>query len=328
MNILILGGTVFVGRHLAEEALRRGHRVTLFNRGKQNPDLFPALERLRGDRDGDLRALENHRWDAVLDTSGYVPRQVRASARLLADRVTHYTFISTLAVYPDLGAPDLDETAPVATLSDPSTEEVNSITYGALKALCERTLEEALPNRTLVIRPGYVIGPHDPTDRFTWWIHRIARGGEVLAPGRPHRRVQVIDVRDLADWLLRMVEHQRTGIYNTVGPASPLTMQQFLETCKTVGESDACFTWAGEEFLLAQEVLPSSEMPLWSPGKDDTANCTRAIADGLTFRPLVETIRDTLAWVRTLPPERRWSRGLKPEREAKLLAQWRSTFES
>ena len=189
MNLLILGGTVFLGRHLVEAALARGHAVTLFNRGQHNPDLFPEVERLRGDRDGDLQALEGRRWDAVVDTCGYVPRVVRASAEMLAPNVDHYTFISSISVYADTSKPGIDEQAPVGTLDDPTTEEVTGESYGPLKALCEQAAEAAMPGRVLNIRPGLIVGPHDPTDRFTYWVRRVAEGGEVLAPGNPHAPV-------------------------------------------------------------------------------------------------------------------------------------------
>ncbi len=206
MKLLVLGGTVFLGRHLVEAATARGHSVTLFNRGQHNPELYPEVEKLRGDRDSDLSALQGRRWDAVIDTCGYLPRAVRASAELLADAVDHYTFISSISVYADFHTPAMDESAPVGTLADETVEEVTGETYGPLKALCEQAAERALPGRVLNIRPGLIVGPHDPTDRFTYWPVRVARGGEVLAPGRPHVPVQVIDGRDLAEWTVRMVE--------------------------------------------------------------------------------------------------------------------------
>ncbi|HZO86929.1 MAG TPA: NAD-dependent epimerase/dehydratase family protein [Chthonomonadaceae bacterium] len=324
MNLLILGGTVFVGRHLVEAALARGHTVTLFNRSQHNPELFPEVEKLRGDRDGDLGALQGRHWDAVLDTCGYVPRIVRASAELLADAVPHYTFISSISVYKDLSIPGMDENAPVGTLEDETTEEITAETYGPLKVLCEQAAEEAMPGRVLTIRPGLIVGPHDPTDRFTYWPHRVAQGGEVLAPGRPEQTVQFIDARDLAEWNIRLIEAGQTGVYNATGPDYPLTMGRLLDECKAVGGSDARFTWASQEFLQQEGVQPWTELPLWVPEEPDMAgfnavNCDKAIAAGLTFRPLSDTIRDTLAWDATRPADREWRAGLKPERERELL---------
>lgn len=331
MKLLFLGGTVFLGRHLVEVAIARGHTITLFNRGQHNADLFPAqrVEKLRGNRDGDLDALSGRTWDAVIDTCGYVPRIVEASAEFLADSTEHYTFISTISVFPDNIPPNSDETAPVIKLPDESVEQVTGETYGGLKALCEQVVERTLPGRALVIRPGLIVGLNDPTDRFTYWPHRIARGGEVLAPGNPSSRTQFIDVRDLATWTIRMVEAKRTGVFNATGPAHPLTMQQTLDECMRVSQSNARLTWVDEQFLLDAGVGAWIEMPLWVPEKDNSTgmmqiNCAKAIRDGLTFRPLSETIRDTLAWDATRSPETEWRAGMKPEREAELLAKWRT----
>ncbi len=327
MKLLILGGTIFVGRHLVDAALARGHEVTLFNRGQHNPDLYPDVEKLRGDRKDDLRALRGRRWDAVIDTCGYVPRVVRASAELLADAVGHYTFISSISVYADLSVPGLDEGGAVGTLADETVEEVTGETYGPLKVLCEWAAERALPGRVLTIRPGLIVGPHDPTDRFTYWPHRVARGGEVLAPGSPEARVQFIDARDLAQWSVRVVESGHTGVYNATGPDYPLTMGRLLAECEAVSGRDAGFTWVDEGFLLEREVAPWSDLPLWIPAKKETAgfaavDCGKAIAAGLTFRPLSDTVRDTLAWDAARPADREWRAGLRPERESELLGAW------
>jgi 2'-hydroxyisoflavone reductase len=328
MKLLILGGTVFLGRHLVEAALERGHEVTLFNRGQHNPELFPEVEKLRGDRGGDLSALRGRRWDAVVDTSGYIPRAVQQSARMLANAVEHYTFISTISVYAKLDAPGLDENTPVAMLDDPHVEEVTGETYGALKALCEQAAEEAMPGRVLVLRPGLIVGPHDPTDRFSYWVQRVARGGEVLAPGQPERQIQVIDARDLAEWNLRMVEAQQTGVFNATGPDGVLAIGGFLDTCKAVTHSDAQFTWADEAFLLEQGVAPWQELPLWMPSSEEDmrsvlqVSIARATAAGLRFRPLADTIRDTYAWLAQRPADHEWRSGLAPAREADVLAAW------
>ncbi len=330
MKLLILGGTVFLGRHIVEVALARGHTVTLFNRGQRNPDLFPELEKLRGDRlapDG-LAALKGRWWDAVIDPSGYVPRAVRASVELLAEAVEHYTFISSLSVYADSRQLGIAETYPVGTLADPTVEQVTGETYGPLKALCEQAAETALPGRVLTVRAGLIVGPNDPTDRFTYWPARVARGGEVLAPVRPDYRVQFVDVRDLAGWIVRAVEARTAGVFNATGPDGVGTLGEVLETSRLVSGSGARFTWVGEPFLLEQKVGPWMELPLWIPDSDPDAagfsafDCGRALEAGLAFRPLVETVRDTLAWAATRPADHAWRAGLPPEREAELLRLW------
>ena len=330
MKLLILGGTVFLGRHLVEAALARGHEVTLFNRGQHNPELFPEVEKLRGDRNGDLAALVGRRWDAVIDTSGYVPRVVRASAELLAEAVEHYTFISTISVYSDFNHPTMDESAPVGRLDDPSVEQVTGETYGPLKVLCEEAAEAALPGRVLNIRPGLIVGPHDPSDRFTYWPVRVARGGDVLAPARPDRQVQIIDARDLAEWNIRMTESRRTGVFNATGPDYRLTMGAVLDACKTVSGSDARFVWVDGQFLLDAGVRPWIELPLWIPQREDESgsllavNCDRAFAAGLTFRPVAATTRDTLEWAATRPPDYEWRAGLPADREQEVLEAWKA----
>jgi 2'-hydroxyisoflavone reductase len=324
MDLLILGGTRFLGRHLVEAALRDDHRVTLFNRGLSGPDLFPEVETITGDRDGDLSALQGRRWDAVIDTCGYVPRVVRASAGLLADAADHYTFVSSISVYPDDIGPGADEDAPVQELEDHTVEEVTGETYGGLKALCERAAEEKMPSRVLNVRPGLISGPHDPTDRFTYWPHRVAAGGEVLAPDRPERQVQFIDVRDLAGWMIKMSAEQQTGTYNATGPAYELRMGKLLEECEAVG-GEAQVIWVSEEFLEETGVEPFTEMPLWVPREYAgmlEVDCGRAIAAGLTFRPVSQTIRDVLEWD-SKRGEPDLGAGLKPERERELLSAWR-----
>jgi nucleoside-diphosphate-sugar epimerase len=331
MKILVLGGTIFLGRHLVEAALARGHGVTLFNRGQHNPDLFPDVEKLRGDRTGDLDALRGRKWDAVVDTCGYVPRVVRASAQRLAEAVGHYTFISSISVYPSLPTPGMDESAPTGTLADESIEEVTGETYGPLKALCEQAAEAAMPGQVLNVRAGLLVSPSDPSDRFTYWPHRIAQGGDVLAPGTPVGRAQFIDARDLAEWIVRMAESGGTGVYNATGPGEPLTMGQLLDDCRAVSGSDATLIWVDEEFLLTAGAAPWSELPLWVPAREadmagfSAVSCAKAIAAGLTFRPLADTIRDTLAWDATRPAVPELRAGLKPEREAELLAAWRTS---
>lgn len=326
MRLLILGGTIFLGRHLTDIALNRGYDVTHFNRGQHNPDLFSQVTALRGDRDGDLSALEGRQWDAVIDTCGYVPRLVRTSAELLADAVEHYTFISTMSVYADPSIPNQDESAPVGTLDDETVEEITGKTYGPLKALCEQAAEESMPGRVLNLRPGLIVGPHDPTDRFTYWPWRVALGGEVLAPGAPDSRVQFIDVRDLAGWTLDMIAERRTGVFNVTGPDYPLRMERVLQACKNVTSSNADFTWVTDEFLQEHRVEPYSEMPLWVPEAEYAGfsrfRVGRARSAGLAFRPLPVTIRDTYEWAQTRPEDHQWRAGLPREREQELLDAW------
>jgi len=316
VRLLVLGGTVFLGRHLVDAALARGHEVTLFNRGQTNSELFPDVERLRGDRDGDLSALERGSWDAVVDTSGYVPRVVRASAELLADRVEHYTFVSSVSAYGDFSRVGLSEDDAVEPLAEESEDVAEH--YGPLKALCEQAVESVFPGRSLVVRPGIIVGPHDPTDRFTYWPVRSARGGEVLAPGDPNRQVQVIDCRDLAAWMVRLVEDRVTGTLNATGPGQPLTMEGMLAAC---GAEE--LTWVSDEFLLEREVGPWMELPLWVSGPEWagllSVDISRAVAAGLSFRPIEETARDTLAWASSRELTKA---GLAPERESELLREW------
>ena len=334
MRLLMLGGTAFLGRHLVEDALARGHEVTLFNRGQRNPDLFPQVEHLRGDRDGGLDALAGRRWDVAIDTSGYFPRLVRASAELLASAVEHYTIVSSISVYANFSRIGITEDEPVGTLADESVEEVTGETYGPLKALCERAAEAAMPGRVLVVRPGLIVGPYDPTDRFTYWPHRIAQGGEVLVPEPPDRSMQIIDARDLAAWMLTMAQQRQTGVYHATGPAGTLTMREIFDTCKAETASDAAFTWVAEPFLEEQKVGPWIELPLWIPGSDaDMAgfkrvNCQKALAAGLTFRTLAATVRDTFAWDASRPADTERKAGLTREREAELLAAWHSRAEA
>ncbi len=329
MRLLILGGTVFLGRHLVECALARGHSVTLFNRGRTNPNLFEGREgvtTILGDRDGGLTALGLDPWDAVIDTSGYLPRIVGASAAYLASRVKHYTFISSISVYANFHPPGPQEGSPLALLADERTETVDGETYGGLKALCERAVESALPGRGLVLRPGLIVGPDDPTDRFSYWPLRLARGGEVLAPGRPDAPVQVIDVRDLCDWTVRLVEARAVGVFNVTGPAEPLTLGGLLETCREVGGADSRLEWVDEPFLVEQGVTPFTELPCWVPTSSEgihQAGIGRALEAGLRLRPLAETAADTLAWRGPLLEARPLRAGLDSERESELLAAWR-----
>lgn len=334
MKLLILGGTKFLGRHLVDGAVARRHEITLFNRGQSNPNLFPQLETLVGDRDGDLSALKGRRWDAVIDTSGRVPRLVKASASLLANAVEHYTFLSSVSVYADRSVHGMDENGAVAELSDENSEDVVA-DYAALKARCEMEVTNALRGRALNVRAGLLVGPYDDTGRFAYWPRRISQGGEVLAPGKPDRPVQFINARDLADWIIKMVENRIAGTYNATGPSDTLTMGEFLETCRLVTGSDARFTWIDDAFLLDHQVIAFTELPLWlRTGREGmlAVNLEKALAAGITFRRLVETIKETLAWDADRPADtdeysqRLYSvhdkAGLTREREAALLAEW------
>jgi len=326
MNILILGGTKFLGRHLVNSALARGHQVTLFNRGKTDPNLFPHLETFLGDREHDIEKLAGRVWDAVIDVAGYLPRIVGVSAVGLERGVGRYVFISSISVYPDsdLHKIGIDESDPVGKLKDESIEEITGETYGPLKALCEKTVLDLYGERGLVVRPGLIVGPNDPTDRFTYWPVRIARGGDVLAPEKPEVPVQIIDVRDLSDFTIKLIEENASGIYNATGPDYELTFGTMLETCRQVSGSDANIRWASVEFLKQNEVAEWSDMPVWVPDNEDNAGFSRvdvskAIKAGLKFRPLEDTVHDTLAWAKTRPADHKWRAGLKPEREQELL---------
>lgn len=326
MNLLILGGTKFLGRYLVDSAIARGHAVTLFNRGKTNPGLFPELETILGDREHDLDKLAGRAWDAVIDVAGYLPRIVRLSASGLERAVGRYVFISSISVYPDsaLKKIGIDESDPVGKLEDETVEEITGETYGPLKALCEKTVLDLYGVRGLVVRPGLIVGPNDPTDRFTYWPVRVARGGEVLAPEKPEVPVQIVDVRDLSDFIIKLIEEQAPGIYNATGPDYELTFGAMLETCKRVSGSDASFRWASVEFLNQNKVEAWSDMPVWIPDNEENAgfsriNVSKAVNAGLTFRPLEETVRDTIDWANTRPPDHEWRAGLKPEREQELL---------
>jgi len=299
--------------------------MTLFNRGKTHPGLFPDLEKLHGDRKSDMTALEGRKWDAVIDTSAYIPADVTRSATLLAPNVHQYLLISTVSVYAKLDKPGLDETAPLATTTEPGAEKVTNENYGALKALCEKAAEKAAPGKVTVVRPGLIVGPGDATDRFTYWPVRVARGGRVAAPGRPSRAVQFIDVRDLAEWIVKLARTDTAGAFNATGPREPLTMERLLHTCREVAGSDARFEWIDDATLARKGVAPWKEMPLFVPESEPHAEAfmavpiARALATGLRFRPLATTIADTLAWARTRPADHVWKAGLDREREEKLV---------
>lgn len=316
MKLLVLGGTVFLGRHVVAQALEAGHEVTLLHRGRRGAGLFPAARALIGDRDGDLSALDGLDFDAVIDCSGYTDVQLARSTAALA-AVPRYLFVSSISVvaaFPPGQAYDED-----APLLDGDSG------YGEQKARAEATLLAARPGRATLVRPGLIVGPHDPTGRFTHWPLRVALGGEMLAPGRPERPVQFIDVRDLAAWCLQVVEQGVTGTFNAIGNGMP--MQALLACCRSVSGSDARFTWIDDRRLVDAKVEPWSELPLWIP-EDDPAfggmllgSNARARAAGLRARPLADTVRDTLAWAQS--PDGQSARSphaMTAQREAELLA--------
>ena len=322
MRLLVLGGTKFLGRAAVEAALARGDEVTLFNRGETNPELFPELEKLRGDRDGDLSALEGREWDAVIDPSGYVPRVVRASAELLRGSVGHYVFVSSGSVYAEPYVAGYDESAPTVELADPESEDVLA-DYGALKAACERVVREVFPDASTNVRAGLIVGPHDSSGRFPYWPLRLSLGGPVLAPAPPDQLVQFVDVRDLGAWLVEACAKGVSGTFNATG--EPVRLDTVLAAC-----GDGELVWVDEQFLLDQGVQPWMELPLWVPREAAAflqMNIAAAVAAGLRFRPLEETARDTLAWARETRAElvtqtTYGHAGLDPAREAELLVLW------
>src|SRR5947208_8131783 len=331
MRILILGGTGFTGPYQVRYALSRGHKVTTFNRGKTHPGELPnEVEQLIGDRNGQLDALKGRKWDVTIDNPTHVPAWVRDAAQVLNGNVQRYVFISTISVYADTSK-GVDETAPLAKYegADPYKETLEAMkasgykTYGPLKALSEQETEKWFPGKSLIIRPGLIVGSRDESDRFTYWPVRIDRGGEVLAPGNPSDPVQFIDGRDLAEWTIRMAETREVGIYNATGPAKELGIGGMLDGIKTAMNSNASFAWADGEFLKQQKVEAWSDIPVWAGDElgMPRTNIGRAPAEGLTFRPLGDTARDTLPWLKPQQPERQaqMRAGLTPEREAEVL---------
>lgn len=325
MKILVIGGTRFVGRHFVDAALANGHEITLFNRGQSNADLYPNVENLTGDRtnDGDLAIFEGRKWDVVVDTCGYVPRIVRLSAEKLANAVDRYLFISTISVYQPMPQPNMDEDAPLQTLQDPTVEEITGETYGGLKVLCEQVVDEIFPGRALHVRPGMIVGPHDPTDRYTYWAVRATQGGEILVPGKPERPVQMIDGRDLGAFMLHLIEQGTTGYFNATGANQPFTWREWQRIFAEVAGTQPTYTYITDEWLEEQGIN-GGDLPFWVG--EEYANLfavsvERAVRAGLTFRSALDTARDTVAW-RDVPDVTSLKVGLKPEREAELLSLW------
>jgi 2'-hydroxyisoflavone reductase len=336
MRILILGGTRFIGLHMTALARERGHQLTFFNRGKTHTDRYPEIERIKGDRNGEIDGLKGREWDAVIDNSGYVPRHVKLSAELLAPQVKQYVFTSSISVYPDFSAPR-DESSAVGKLADETVEKVDGETYGPLKALCEQTAQRAMPGRTCVIRPGLIVGPDDNTDRFTYWPARAARGGEFIAPGSPKDPFQVIDARDLAAFVINAVENNHVGVYNLVSNVNGFRFGELTDACIAAANKQAApkdkprAVYLPAEFLEEQKVEPWSEMPVWLPAKGDEAafagtSNKAAMAKGLKITPLRKTVNDTMAWHLARPAEERdkLKAGIAPDKETTVLAAWKA----
>ncbi len=323
MKILLIGGTVFVGRHLAAELLEQGHELTLFNRGKTRPGLFPAAREVFGDRDGDLDLFKDEEFDWVIDTCGYLPRVVGDSARFFKDRAKHYLFVSTVSVYPTTETPGIDENGAVAVIEDPETEVVDARSYGALKALCEQHVLEEFGDRALIPRPGIVMGPEDPTDRFTKWVCRIAQGTEFLAPEDRDQPVELIDARDLGKWMALQVGNGNCGTFNTAGAMGSLTMGDLLETCVEAIPGAGQPRWMGVDALKEEGLTGPAELPFWLPDPATwglfQVTSAKAAACGLQYRPLCETVKDTLAWAQQRPDDYKWLTGLTAEREREIL---------
>lgn len=342
-KILILGGTAFVGPAVVRTALAKGHEITLFNRGRTNPKLFPEVEKLQGQRRRprpgrpadrpdpaqDLKALVGRKWDAVVDTSGYFTGEVEDVCKVLAGNVGQYVYISSLSVYSDLEKNDkaVDEQSPLCDLADKYVQDFGAAfaNYGGLKRYCEEAAAAAFPGKATLVRPGYIVGPEDPTDRFSAWPARIVRGGECLAPGAQDNDLQFVDVRDLGEWIVHLIEQEITGPLNAVGFDGAISVAEFLHTAKGTLNHKCSFTWVSDEFLEANKVSPWEEMTCWTPkAKNGHSSNQRAIAAGAKFRPIAETIRDTAAWLQNgRDPKAPWRAGMKPEREAELLAAWR-----
>jgi 2'-hydroxyisoflavone reductase len=342
LRILILGGTGFIGPHMVHEALRRGHEISLFNRGRTNRALFPDLELLVGDRNNGLDALIGRSWDAVVDNSGYVPRHVADSAQLLSSAVSHYIYVSsvsayaamsgnlTAADYQNVDVANTEYDSALVTMQDETVEEVTSETYGPLKVLCEKAATEAMgEDRITILRPTWVAGPGDNSDRFTYWPVRVSRGGEMLVPGAPADRIQIVDVRDLANFVVDSLEQKITGIYNMVNPPGTYSMGQLMDDCQAVTAADVDMTWVDTPFIEKHGLYSGGELPIWAPMSGDSrsdalVNGDHAFAKGMKTRPERETIRGILTWWQALPEDRRsdMRAGLSAEREAEMLAAW------
>ncbi|MFK9090854.1 SDR family oxidoreductase [Bacillus salipaludis] len=338
MKVLILGGTRFLGRALAEEALGRGHEITLFNRGT-NKETFPEVEQLIGNRDHDVSLLKNRKWDVLIDTCGFAPHHIKKIADVVRDNIEHYTFISSISVYKDWTPINITEDYHLQSMPEDKLKDVEAGKispyeyYGALKVLCEAEAEKYWPSRVLQIRAGQLVGPFDYTDRLPYWVQRVAQGGKVLVPGRSDRPVQLIDVRDIATWVFNMAENRKAGTFNVTGPKHHLTIEELLNTCKDVINSNAEFVWVKEKFLLKHKVQPWTEMPLWIPEtfplEEETEpwkgafsfNIEKAVNTGLSFRPLEDTVYNVYQWEKARKDNERKA-GISRVREQELLEIW------
>jgi len=328
-TLLILGGTGFIGPYLTQEALRQGWTVTHFNRGKREPGGVSGVETLIGDRNGQLDALRGRKWDAAIDDSGYVPKFVRMSSELLAPNVGHYVFVSSISAYASFAKPN-DENSPTAKLGNPDDQKVTNDTYGRMKAACEQQVRDAFGARASIVRPGYIVGPNDPTDRFTYWPVRASRGGEMLAPGTPRDPIQIIDARDLTAWMLGLAQKRVAGNFNGLTAPGALTMGDLIAASQSASPGAGTgVTWVPEDFLARTWKPEDLDLPPWSPMKGETAGASlnankRSVATGLKCRPLTETVHDTLTWFQALPPDRqaKLRAGLDPQKEAEMLAAW------
>jgi 2'-hydroxyisoflavone reductase len=325
MRILVLGGTSFAGRHLVELARARGHELVLFNRGRTGADLHPGVERVVGERAGSLDGLRGRTFDAVVDMSGYFPPDVERSASLLAGSAGRYLFVSTRSVYADHSQAGADEDSALAEMPPGAPhDEITGESYGPLKVMCERAARDAFGDRTLVLRPGLIVGPYDPTGRFTYWPVRVAAGGDVLAPAPADQAIQVVDARDLVTFALDLLERDAAGVFDVVSPAGILTLGRVLDACLAAAGGGARIVWVDEAFLLERGVEPWTELPLWTPGRDmagfQRSDVSRALAAGLRIRPIAETVADTLRWAQETHPGPGAS--MTREREAALLREW------
>ncbi len=330
MNILVLGGTGFLGPEIVQSLLDNKHTVTLFNRGKTHPKLFPDVEKLLGDRNtSDYKSLEGRNWDAVIDVAASHPFWVKAATELLEKRCKTYLFISTISVFNDNSKPGMDENG-LTFPEDPeldTSKDITNETYGPMKVRCEALVREHFPQTATIVRPGLIVGPNDPTDRFTYWPARIDRGGEVLAPGDGSDLIQFIDARDLGAFVARLLNDGHVGTYNATGPSGTWTIGEFLHACKGATSSIVDLVWANSDWLLEHDVGPFMEMPIWVPGAENAGfmaiDCRKAISQGLTFTPVSKTARDTMDWVKTRPETYKWRAGMDPAKETQLIDAWK-----
>jgi len=300
MRILVIGGTIFLGRHIVQSAVLQGHEVTIFHRGKHNPHLFPTVRKIKGDRKKDLSQLDE-KWDTLIDTCGYFPKDVRITASLMADRIKNYVFVSTLSIYRDFQKEKISETYPAKKISNPDVKKIDGHTYGPLKYLCEEEIKRFFPSRALIIRPGLIVGPYDPSHRFTYWPFRLDRGGNMVVPGSPQYPLQYIDVRDLAKWIIRMIEIKTSGVFNAVGPENTFTMGNLITIGQKSLNRNVHPVWVKDSILLENEIVPWTDFPLWIPHSEEMKGFHRidnskAIENGLIFTDPEKTMQDTLEW--------------------------------